>query len=143
MRLNTLMPKAGSRHAKKRLGRGIGCTDGKTCGRGHKGQRARAGGYHKVGFEGGQMPMQRRLPKFGFTSRTAQFTTVLRLNDLMKVKGDVVSLLTLMEANLIPGRTQKVRVIAAGKVARSLTLQGINVTKGAKEAITQAGGKVE
>lgn len=143
MRLNTLVPASGSRKAKKRLGRGIGCTDGKTCGRGHKGQRARAGGYHKVGFEGGQMPMQRRLPKFGFTSRTAQFTTVLRLNDLMKVKGEIVSLLTLLEANLIPGRTQKVRVIAAGKLVRPLTLQGIFVTKGAREAILNAGGKIE
>lgn len=143
MRLNTLKPGKGSKIKPKRLGRGIGSGLGKTCGRGHKGQKARAGGYHKVGFEGGQMPLQRRLPKFGFTSRTKRFTAELRLNELLKVDKDVIDLQALIDANVLNGRMKRAKVIAAGKITKPVTLRGLMVTKGAREAILAAGGKVE
>ncbi len=143
MKLNTLKPAAGSRQKVHRLGRGIGSGLGKTSGKGHKGQKARAGGYHKVGFEGGQMPMQRRLPKFGFTSRSARFMAEVRLDALHKIKGEVVNLQTLFEANIVSMPIKKAKIILAGKVTRALTVQGLAVTKGAKNAIEAAGGKVE
>jgi large subunit ribosomal protein L15 len=142
MRLNTLKPAEGSRKSGKRVGRGIGCGLGKTCGRGHKGQTSRAGGFHKVGFEGGQMPLQRRLPKIGFTSRIAPFSAEVRLNELEKVDG-VVDLLSLIAANVVPAQTQKAKVIASGTISKAVTLKGIAVTKGAKAAIQAAGGKIE
>lgn len=143
MRLNTIRPAEGSKSAKKRLGRGIGSGLGKTSGRGHKGQHARAGGYHKVGFEGGQMPLQRRLPKFGFASMTAADTAELRLHELAKVKEDVVDLIALKAANLVPQQANRVKVIAAGKIEKAVVLRGIAVTKGARAAIEAAGGKIE
>lgn len=143
MKLNTIKPAAGSKQKPKRLGRGIGSGIGKTSGKGHKGQKARAGGYHKVGFEGGQMPMQRRLPKFGFTSRAAKFATELRLDALNKVEGNVVNLESLYAANLLSMPIKKVKIFLAGKITRPLILQGIGVTKGAREAIETAGGKIE
>jgi large subunit ribosomal protein L15 len=143
MRLNTLKPKAGSKQKPKRLGRGIGSGLGKTSGKGHKGQKARAGGYHKVGFEGGQMPMQRRLPKFGFTSRTARFMAEIRLDALNKITGDVVNLESLYAANLVSMPIQKAKIILAGKIARPMTVQGLLVTKGAKAAIEASGGRIE
>lgn len=143
MRLNTIQPGIGSKTAPKRLGRGIGSGLGKTCGKGHKGQKARAGGYHKVGFEGGQMPLQRRLPKFGFTSTTAQYTTEIRLNDLEKLQGDVIDLELLKNVDLIPNKIKKVKIIVAGKLTRALTIRGLSVTAGAKQIIESLGGKVE
>jgi large subunit ribosomal protein L15 len=142
MLLNTLKPAEGSRKSRKRVGRGIGCGLGKTCGRGHKGQTSRAGGFHKVGFEGGQMPLQRRLPKFGFTSRTAHLTAEVRLHELDKIDG-VISVESLIAANIVPVFTKKVKVIASGAVTKKVTLKGIAVTKGAKAAIEAAGGKIE
>ncbi|MEW6354335.1 MAG: 50S ribosomal protein L15 [Pseudomonadota bacterium] len=144
MQLNTLKPGAGSKHKPKRVGRGIGSGLGKTCGRGHKGQHARAGGFHKVGFEGGQMPLQRRLPKTGFTSLTAQGTAEIRLSELVKAGGNgVVDLLALKAANLVRQDVKRVKVIASGKIDKALTLRGIAVTKGARAAIEAAGGKIE
>ncbi len=143
MRLNTLKPGRGAKQSAKRVGRGIGSGLGKTCGRGHKGQHARAGGYHKVGFEGGQMPIQRRLPKIGFASLTANDTAEIRLHELAKVKGDKIDLLALKAANLIPQGVKRVKVILSGKIAVPLTLRGVAVTKGARAAIEAAGGKVE
>jgi large subunit ribosomal protein L15 len=143
MRLNTIKPGLGAKTKAKRLGRGIGSGLGKTCGRGHKGQKARAGGYHKVGFEGGQMPLQRRLPKFGFNSPIARFSTEVRLNDLSKVTANVIDLKSLIEANIVSPKVKKVKVILAGKLQGPVSLKGISVTKGAKEAILAAGGKVE
>lgn len=143
MQLNTLKPKAGARTKAKRLGRGMGSGLGKTCGRGHKGQKARAGGYHKVGFEGGQMPMQRRLPKFGFTSRASLFRDEIRLNDLMKVQDEVIDLLALQKANLITRKVKFVKIINSGKLERPVTIRGLAVTKGAKSVIESLGGKVE
>lgn len=143
MRLNSLKPGEGAKEKAKRLGRGIGSGLGKTCGRGHKGQKARAGGYHKVGFEGGQMPLQRRLPKFGFTSLTQRYTAELRLDQLLKVEKEVIDLQALIEANVLRGSTKRAKVIAAGKISKPVTLRGIQVTKGAKQAILAAGGKVE
>lgn len=143
MHLNTLKPAPGAKQAPKRVGRGIGSGLGKTCGRGHKGQHARAGGYHKVGFEGGQMPLQRRLPKFGFTSAQAQFSVEVRLHELLKVEGKLINLDTLKKANIVPAQTKTVKVILSGKIDKPVTLQGIKVTAGAKNAIEQAGGKVE
>lgn len=142
MKLNTIRPAAGSRPKGRRLGRGIGSGLGKTCGKGHKGQKARAGGYHKVGFEGGQMPLQRRLPKFGFTSRTARFNTEVRLSDLNKISAEVINLSALLEAGIISTSIKNVKVILKGKLDRPLTLQGLSVTKGAKAAIEAAGGTV-
>lgn len=143
MRLNTIKPADGSKPTKKRLGRGIGSGLGKTSGKGHKGQHARAGGYHKVGFEGGQMPLQRRLPKIGFRSRIRNLTAELRLDELAAVDADVIDILTLVEANIVPAQTIRVKVIATGEIKKKVTLKGISVTKGARAAIEAAGGKVE
>lgn len=143
MRLNTLKPGRGAKKVHKRLGRGIGCGKGKTCGRGHKGQRARAGGFHKVGFEGGQMPMQRRLPKFGFTSHKALATTEIRLSELSQMESATIDLAALKQANIIRHDIKHVKVIASGNIKKAITLKGIPVTKGAKAAIEAAGGKIE
>lgn len=143
MRLNAIAPAEGSKPAKKRVGRGIGSTLGKTCGRGHKGQKSRSGGTVRPGFEGGQMPIQRRLPKFGFTSRKSFVTDQVTLTEINKVEGDVVSLDTLKAAGLIKKDIQFVKVMKSGEVTRSLTLSGVKVTKGALAAIEAAGGKVE
>ncbi len=143
MRLNTLKPAPGSKPAPKRVGRGIGSTLGKTCGRGHKGQKARSGGYHKVGFEGGQMPLHRRLPKVGFRSRTQRFVDEIRLHELNKLPGDVVDLEALRQANLISSIVKRVKIIASGRLERPVTVKGLAVTKGARRAIEAAGGKVE
>jgi large subunit ribosomal protein L15 len=143
MRLNELKPDAGSKHAPRRLGRGIGSGLGKTGGRGHKGQKARAGGFHKVGFEGGQMPLQRRLPKVGFRSRTAADREEIRLSELSRVEGDVVDLAALRKAGLLRQATTSAKIIATGTLARALTIRGLGVTKGARAAIEAAGGTVE
>lgn len=143
MHLNTIKPAKGAKPGKRRVGRGIGCTKGKTCGRGHKGQRSRAGGYHKVGFEGGQMPLQRRVPKFGFTSRKSLTHAEIRLHQLNKVNVDVIDLTALKEAHLIPERVVTVKIFLSGSIDKAITVKGIAVTKGAKEAIIAAGGKVE
>jgi large subunit ribosomal protein L15 len=143
MYLNTIQSACGARKKAKRVGRGIGSTDGKTCGRGHKGQKARSGGYHKVGFEGGQMPLQRRLPKVGFTSRIKKFTAVVRLNEVDNLGTDVVDLQLLISKNVIPVFSKKVKVILSGAVTKSITFKGLGVTVGAKQAIEAAGGKVE
>ena len=143
MRLNTLSPAAGSKKAAKRVGRGIGCGSGKTCGRGHKGQHARAGGFHKVGFEGGQMPIQRRLPKVGFIARKARFNTEIRVHELNNVDAEVIDLIALKTANLIGQHIKNVKVIASGNLDKAVTIKGLNTTKGAKAIIESAGGKVE
>jgi large subunit ribosomal protein L15 len=143
MRLNTLKPGDGSRQDRKRVGRGIGSGLGKTCGRGHKGQKSRAGGFHKVGFEGGQMPLQRRLPKMGFSSRKSRFIDELRLNELALVGADVIDLDSLKAANLVARDVRGVKVFASGSIDRALTLKGIRVTRGARAAIEAAGGKIE
>jgi len=143
MRLNSLKPANGARKSAKRVGRGIGSGLGKTCGRGHKGQKARSGGFHKVGFEGGQMPLQRRLPKIGFSSRVGRTTDEVRLNELAKVEGDVVDLVALKAANVIRQDIKRVKIIASGKIEKALTVRGIAVTAGAKSAIEAAGGKIE
>jgi len=142
MRLNTLQPDPGSRKVKKRLGRGVGSGLGKTAGRGHKGQHARAGGYHKVGFEGGQMPLQRRLPKYGFTSALLKETDEIRLHELARLGDTVVDLTSLHAAGLIAGSIKRVRIIAAGTVDRAYDVRGLHCTKGAREAIEAAGGKI-
>ena len=143
MYLNTIQSAEGSRKKAKRVGRGIGSTDGKTCGRGHKGQKARAGGYHKVGFEGGQMPLQRRLPKVGFTSRTKKFTAVVRLSEINMLSAETIDLQTLIDGNIVPIFAKKVKVILSGELSRSVVIKGLNVTVGAKQAIEVAGGKIE
>jgi large subunit ribosomal protein L15 len=143
MHLNTLKPAAGAKKAAKRVGRGIGSGLGKTCGRGHKGQSSRAGGFHKVGFEGGQMPLHRRLPKIGFSSRIGRKTAEIRLGEIAKVEGDVVDLLSLKAANVVGEHIERVKVIASGSISRSVTLRGVGATKGARAAIEAAGGKVE
>jgi large subunit ribosomal protein L15 len=143
MRLNNLQPTPGSKRPGKRLGRGVGSGLGKTGGRGHKGQSSRAGGYHKVGFEGGQMPLQRRLPKIGFRSRTAGVKDEIRLHELSKVAGDVIDLAALVGAGLVCGETRLVKIILAGAIERAVTVRGLAVTKGARAAIEAAGGKVE
>ncbi len=142
MRLNTLKPTEGSKKDRRRVGRGIGCTKGKTCGRGHKGQTSRSGGYHKIGFEGGQMPLQRRVPKFGFTSRQSLRKAEIRLSELDSIEGDLVDLITLRRANLISSTVKQVKIILSGEVARAVTVKGISVTKGAKAAIEAKGGSV-
>ncbi len=142
MELNNLKPGAGSRHAAKRVGRGIGSGLGKTAGRGHKGQKSRAGGFHKVGFEGGQMPLQRRLPKRGFVSLNAGRHVEVRLSDLEKLPVDDVDLLTLMQAGVISATALSAKVILSGKLTRKLNLKGIGATKGAKAAIEAVGGSV-
>lgn len=143
MKLNTLKPAEGSKTEKKRLGRGIGSGLGKTSGKGHKGQHARAGGYHKVGFEGGQMPLQRRLPKIGFASRTAKYSEEVRLHELEAVTTDVIDILALKAANIVGQQAEKVKVILSGEITKAVTLKGVDVTKGARAAIEKAGGKVE
>ncbi len=143
MRLNTIKPANGSKQNPKRVGRGIGSGTGKTCGRGHKGQHSRKGGYHKVGFEGGQMPIQRRLPKFGFNSMTAGDNAELRLHELAKVTDAVVDLLALKAAGLVGEEIKKVKVILSGKIDKAVTVRGLAVTKGARAAIEAAGGKIE
>jgi len=143
MRLNEIKPAAASKRAAKRVGRGIGSGYGKTSGRGHKGQKSRSGGYHKVGFEGGQMPLQRRLPKVGFRSRKALVTDEIRLHELESVGADVVDLDALRKAGLVSKRITRVKIIASGQLERALTVRGLGVTKGARVAIESAGGKVE
>jgi large subunit ribosomal protein L15 len=143
MYLNTLQPAPGSKKKATRVGRGIGSGIGKTCGRGHKGQHARAGGYKKVGFEGGQMPLQRRLPKFGFKSRKALITTEIRLHELSKVTADKIDLAALKAANLINANTKRVKIIAAGELNKAVIISGLKVTSGARQLIEAAGGKVE
>ena len=135
MRLNTISPAAGSKPDRKRVGRGIGSGLGKTCGRGHKGQKSRKGGYHKVGFEGGQMPLQRRLPKIGFASRKAKYTAEVRLNELAKVTADVVDLNALQDANILPHIIKRATVILSGTIDKAVTVRGLAVTKGARAAI--------
>lgn len=144
MRLNTLMPAPGSKKDRKRVGRGIGSTDGKTAGRGHKGQKSRSGGFSKIGFEGGQMPLKQRLPKFGFKSRKALTTAEVRLSELTKVEGEVVDMLTLKKARIINDSILSAKIILSGEIDRAVTVSGgIRVTKGAQKAIEAAGGKVE
>jgi len=143
MRLNTIKPDAGSRKPGKRLGRGHSAGQGKTSGRGVKGQHARSGGYHKVGFEGGQMPLQRRLPKVGFASRKARFAAEVRLHELAKIDGDVADELVLKRAGIVSQRAQRIKVIASGKLERAITVKGLLVTAGARSAIEAAGGSVE
>ncbi len=142
MRLNNLKPAAGSRSARHRVGRGIGSGWGKTAGRGHKGQKARAGGFHKVGFEGGQMPLHRRLPKRGFTSLTRRYVEAVRLGDLQKLAVDEIDLLVLKQAGVISALALDARVIKSGELSRKVSVRGIAVTKGARAAIEAAGGSV-
>lgn len=143
MRLNTLKPAVGAKKTSKRVGRGTGSGVGKTAGRGHKGQKSRAGGFHKVGFEGGQMPLQRRLPKYGFTSRQSLVRDIVRLHELEKVEGGIVTLETLQASNVISKNIKIARIIASGEIKKAVTVKGIHVTKGAKAAIEAAGGTVE
>jgi large subunit ribosomal protein L15 len=144
MYLNTLKPAAGAKQARKRVGRGIGSGLGKTCGRGHKGQRARAGGFHKVGFEGGQMPLQRRLPKVGFVSLKAPNTAQVCLHELERIQpGQVVDLASLKAAKIIPRAAKQAKIIASGKVTQPVKIKGIVTTKGARAAIEAAGGSIE
>jgi large subunit ribosomal protein L15 len=143
MRLNELRPADGSRPAGKRAGRGIGSGLGKTGGRGHKGQKSRTGGTVKPGFEGGQMPLQRRLPKFGFTSRKSLTHAEVRLSELNKIEGDVADLLALKQADVVSGNVRTAKIVLSGEVTKALTVRGLAATKGAREAIEKAGGKVE
>ena len=143
MRLNTLKPQAGSKPERKRVGRGMGSGLGKTAGRGHKGQKSRSGGFHKVGFEGGQMPLQRRLPKVGFRSHMARITAEIRLNELPMVEAEVIDVKALQAANLVSRNTKRAKVIASGEINKAVVLKGIRVTKGARAAIEAAGGKIE
>jgi len=144
MRLNTIRPAEGSKTAARRVGRGIGSGFGKTCGRGHKGQHSRSGGYHKVGFEGGQMPLQRRLPKVGFSSRIGRFVAEVRLSEIDKIDAETVDLAVLKAANVVPLQTRTARIIASGEIGRAVTISaGVAATKGARAAIEAAGGKVE
>ena len=143
MRLNQIKPAAGAKHAKKRVGRGIGSGSGKTAGRGHKGQKARSGGFHKVGFEGGQMPLHRRLPKRGFVSLTRGDTVEVRLSSLDKLPVDDIDILVLKQAGVVPNAALSAKVILNGEIKRKVTLRGLLVTKGARAAIEKAGGSVE
>lgn len=143
MYLNTLKPAPGSTKASKRVGRGIGSGLGKTCGRGHKGQKSRSGGKPMVGFEGGQMPLQRRLPKFGFTARKSRFSAEVRLSELAKLDTDNVDLSTLIAAGVVPAYTRQAKVMLSGEIGKAVTLRGVAATKGARAAIEAAGGKVE
>lgn len=142
MKLNTIKPAEGAKHAKRRVGRGIGSGLGKTAGRGHKGQKSRAGGFHKVGFEGGQMPIQRRLPKRGFNSLTKADTARVRTSELAAVPTDTIDMLVLKQANVVPASARAVKVYLSGEVTRAITVQGLALTKGARAAIEAAGGKV-
>jgi large subunit ribosomal protein L15 len=143
MRLNQIKPAAGSKHAKKRVGRGIGSGMGKTAGRGHKGQKARSGGFHKVGFEGGQMPLHRRLPKRGFVSLTKGDTVEVRLSSLDKLPVDDIDILVLKQAGVVPNAALAAKVILNGEIKRKVIVRGLLVTKGARAAIEKAGGSVE
>lgn len=142
MYLNTIAPAAGSKTSPKRLGRGIGSGLGKTCGRGHKGQHARAGGFHKIGFEGGQMPIQRRLPKFGFKSLKSKDSAEIRLYQLNSMDVEVIDINTLKETNLVGHRIKRVKIISTGKINKAVTIKGLNVTQAARTAIEAAGGKI-
>ena len=143
MRLNTLRPAPGSRRARLRVGRGASAGQGKTCGRGTKGQRARKGGYHKVGFEGGQMPLQRRMPKVGFRSDIKRSRAEVRLHELAKVDAAVVDLAALLKAGVVPEGTERAKVVLSGEIKKAVTLKGVAATKGARAAIEAAGGKIE
>ncbi len=143
MYLNTIQPSEGSRKKSKRVGRGIGCTLGKTCGRGHKGQKARSGGFHKVGFEGGQMPLQRRLPKVGFKSLKSKYSAEVRLNELNNLDVDVIDLKVLISSNIVPEFTKTAKIIKSGDLLKAVNLKGIKVTVGARVSIEAFGGKVE
>ena len=143
MNLNNIAPAPGAKKAARRVGRGIGSGLGKTCGRGHKGQKSRSGGFHKRGFEGGQMPLQRRLPKVGFKSRKSMTTAEVRLDVLASIDADAIDLLTLKSVGAVPENTQRVKVINSGEIATAVTVKGLAVTAGAKQAIESAGGKIE
>lgn len=143
MRLNTLKPAPGARKKGVRVGRGIGSGLGKTCGRGHKGQHARAGGYHKVGFEGGQMPLKQRLPKFGFTSKIAAKVDEIRLSEIQALDAEVIDLKTLKAAHLVRKDMKRAKIFLSGKLSRAVTIRGLAVTKGARAAIEACGGKIE
>lgn len=143
MRLNEISPAPGSKKPRLRVGRGASAGQGKTCGRGVKGQHSRKGGYHKVGFEGGQMPLQRRLPKFGFRSKAATTVAEVRLSELAKVQGDVIDLEALKAANVVPATSERARIVLSGDISRAVTVKGVHLTKGAKAAIEAAGGKIE
>ena len=142
MELNTIQPAAGAKHAKRRVGRGIGSGLGKTAGRGHKGQKSRSGGYHKVGFEGGQMPLQRRLPKRGFKSAQLQFNAEVTLGDLNKLEATEVDMLTLKQAGLVSQLAKRVKIIKTGEMTRAVVLKNVGATAGAKQAIEAAGGSL-
>ena len=142
MQLNQIKPAAGAKHAKRRVGRGIGSGLGKTAGRGHQGQKSRSGGFHKVGFEGGQMPLQRRLPKRGFVSLTRNDTAQVRLSDLQKMPVDTVDLLALKQAGVVPAAALSAKVVKSGELKRAVKLQGLLLTKGARAAVEAAGGSV-
>lgn len=143
MKLNSISPAAGSKPVGKRFGRGHAAGQGKTCGRGQKGQKARSGGFHKVGFEGGQMPLQRRLPKVGFRSAKARSYAEVRLDELAKVEDETIDLLALKRASVIPQQTTRAKVFASGEISKAVKLKGVGVTKGAREAIEKAGGSIE
>ena len=143
MRLNTLKPSAGAKRVRLRVGRGASAGQGKTCGRGVKGQRARKGGYHKVGFEGGQMPIQRRMPKVGFRSAVAATRAEVRLHELAKVAAPVIDLEALKAAGIVPVTAERAKVVLSGKLEKAVTLKGVAVTRGARQAIEAAGGKIE
>lgn len=142
MKLNSIQPAAGATHAKRRVGRGIGSGLGKTCGRGHKGQKSRAGGFHKVGFEGGQMPLQRRLPKRGFVSLTNARNVEVRLSEINDLPVDEIDLLTLIQAKVVSQHALSAKVVLSGVITRKVTLKGVGATKGAKAAIEAAGGSI-
>ncbi len=142
MRLNELKPAQGSRTNAKRVGRGIGSGFGKTCGRGHKGQKSRSGGFHKVGFEGGQMPLQRRLPKVGFSSRIGRHSAQVRLSEINAISADVITLEVLLAAGVVPTQTRQAKVFESGEITRAVTLSGLGVSKGARAAIEAAGGTI-
>ncbi len=143
MFLNTIRSSDGARKKSVRVGRGIGCTLGKTCGRGHKGQKSRSGGFHKVGFEGGQMPLQRRLPKVGFTSLIKKYSAEVRLHELNGLTSDIIDLKVLIDFNIVPAFTKKAKIIKSGELTKAVILKGLKVTAGARESIEAVGGKVE
>ncbi len=143
MKLNTISPAPGAKKPRLRVGRGASAGQGKTCGRGVKGQHARKGGYHKVGFEGGQMPLQRRLPKSGFRSSIAPTVAEVRLSELAKVAGEIVDLASLKKANVVPSGALRARIVLSGEITRAVTVKGVHATKGARAAIEAAGGSIE
>lgn len=143
MRLNNLKPADGAKHSAKRVGRGIGSGLGKTCGRGHKGQKSRSGGSVRPGFEGGQMPLQKRLPKYGFTSRIGRFSDQIRVGELANIKADVIDLAAVKAAGLVGNHILQVKVFLQGEISKAVTVKGLRVSKGAREAIEAAGGKIE